>query len=181
MGRSDTPRFRRKGLLERIDRALDLFPCDLLIVHRDAEREPREKRVEEIRLALSARALRPSHQPAVCVVPVRMTEAWLLFDEATIRATVGVPRGTMTLSLQRLRDIESTPDPKALLHTALQVASELRGRRLVKFNATFHAHRVAESITDYSPLRYLAAFRALENELIDTLTKQHWLSVRFFC
>ena len=32
-------RERPRGLREKIAAALDLFPCDLLFVHRDAERE----------------------------------------------------------------------------------------------------------------------------------------------
>jgi hypothetical protein len=164
-----------KGLGERIARAVELFPCDLLFVHRDAEREPREARTAEIRAALRAHALRATSQPAVCVIPVRMTEAWLLFDESAIRAVVGVPRGTTTLALPRLRDVEHIPDPKQLLHDALRRASGLRGRRLAAFDAPFHAHRVAEWIEDYALLRQLGAFRALEAELVATLTAQGWL------
>jgi hypothetical protein len=39
-------------LHERILSAIDLFPCDLLFVHRDAEREDPEHRYKEIRSAL---------------------------------------------------------------------------------------------------------------------------------
>ena len=39
------------GLEDRIQRALDLHPCDLLFIHRDAERDSRESRAAEIREA----------------------------------------------------------------------------------------------------------------------------------
>ena len=45
---------RPRGLEERIRAALDLFPCDLLLVHRDAERDPLEHRLEEIKTACAA-------------------------------------------------------------------------------------------------------------------------------
>jgi hypothetical protein len=63
-------RARPKRLAGRVAAALDLYPCDLLVVHRDAEREPAENRVREIREATRDH---PIH--VVPTVPVRMTEA----------------------------------------------------------------------------------------------------------
>src|SRR6266581_519353 len=61
------------GLEARIRASLDLYPCELLFVHRDAERESPDGRRDEIRRAVDAACgVTP---PAVCVVPVRMTEA----------------------------------------------------------------------------------------------------------
>lgn len=62
-----------KHLDERIGVSIELYPSDLLFVHRDAEKAPLSARVDEILQALSrvdARG-RPSLPPAVCVVPVR--------------------------------------------------------------------------------------------------------------
>lgn len=39
-----------QSLHERILSAIDLFPCDLLFIHRDAEREDPESRYREIRI-----------------------------------------------------------------------------------------------------------------------------------
>src|SRR4051812_26771422 len=46
---ADLRRLRRPpvGLTARIETALDLYPCDLLFIHRDAETAPREQRVAE--------------------------------------------------------------------------------------------------------------------------------------
>ena len=98
------------ALDERIHMALDLYPCELLFVHRDAERTAHHERVAEIRRALGKVAAL-----AVCIVPVHMQEAWLLFDSAAIRRASGNPRGSVTLSLPRLGDLESLSDPKSLL------------------------------------------------------------------
>jgi hypothetical protein len=87
---ADLRRLRRppKTLPERIQAALDLYPCDLLFVHRDAESEGWERRVEEIRQHLRV----PADQTVVCVVPVRMQEAWFLFDERAIRLAADTER-----------------------------------------------------------------------------------------
>ena len=79
-------RYPPRGLSRRIIRGVELFPCDVLFVHRDAETESPKSRRKEIEDALDA-AFRDSCSalPAVCVVPVRMTEAWLLSDGSAIR------------------------------------------------------------------------------------------------
>ncbi len=77
------------GLTDRIRRGLELYPCDLLFVHRDAERASHADRVGEIHGALRQVAAAQPIPPAVCVVPVRMQEAWLLFDEAALRTAAG--------------------------------------------------------------------------------------------
>jgi hypothetical protein len=108
-------------------------------------------------------------EPHVCVVPVRMQEAWMLIDEAAIRSAAGNPNGSVTLRLPRLQEIEGLADPKNLLHELLRNASELTGRRLKKFSASANAHRVAELVDDWQPLRKLSAFVEFERELDQVL------------
>jgi len=151
-----------QALPDKIRVAYDLYPCDLLFVHRDAERDGHEFRREEIIRALDAAGMDVA---SVCVVPVRMTETWLLIDEGAIREAAGRPRGRAILNLPQLRRLEEEADPKAVLRQALRDASELRGRRLRDFPVTQRVRRVAELIGDYSALRGLSAFRALEREV----------------
>jgi hypothetical protein len=155
------------NLRERLTRALRDYPCDVLFVHRDAEKEPREKRLEEIRRAVSEAGV-PACVP---VVPVRMTEAWLLINEEAIRRAAGNPNGEVLLQLPKLASLESVPDPKKLLRECLIRASEKTGRRLQQFERDLgeRAERVAELITDFSPLRQLPAFKSFENDARETL------------
>lgn len=165
-------RHRPQGLDQKIERCLDLYPCDFLFVHRDAENEPPDVRREEIAQALQLLSERPS---AVCVVPVRMQEAWLLFDEKAIRKAAGNPNGKIALDLPAFAHIETIPDPKQKLYQALRAASGLQGRRLKSFRAAEHAYRVVELIDDFSPLRMLSAFVALEEETHSVLVSAGWL------
>jgi hypothetical protein len=165
---------RRATLADRLRVALDLYPCDLLFVHRDAELEPRARRVAEIQRAL---ARLPSGSPlpkAVCVVPVRMQEAWLLFDETAIKHAAGNGASRERLDLPLLGELESLPDPKAVLHDCLRRASGLRGRRLRTFPVGKRARRVAELIDDFSSLRALPAFSALEDDVKEVIMSAGW-------
>lgn len=156
-----------KTLSDQILTCLDLYPCDLLFIHRDAENQPPESRRKEIMNALQNVSNRASNLPAICVVPVRMQEAWLLFNENAIRKAASNPNGKITLSLPGISRVETLPDPKTVLYDLLKIASELSGRRLKKLAVSQKAHLVAEYIKDFSPLRKLRAFKALETDLIN--------------
>ena len=155
-----------RKLSERINRSVELYPCDLLFVHRDAESAPIEEREAEIRKALEESSVEDSVR-VVCVVPVRMQEAWLLIDEAALRRAAGDPNGTQPLDIPDVQKLEELADPKQLICELLSQASGLvlQGRRLERFNWRSSAYRVAEMISDFSLLYRLAAFQRLAAEV----------------
>lgn len=154
----DTSRAHTDGTLrQKVEVALRLDSSDLLFVHRDADGTGGGPRYAEIGAAAG------SH-PHVPVVPVRMSEAWLLLDEAAIRAAAGSPRGRAALALPPPGRVEALADPKTTLHAAIIAASGLTGRRRDKLDVSAAVHRVAALTTDWAPLRALPAFRRLEQD-----------------
>lgn len=145
---------------ERLRSVLDLYPCDVLFVHRDAEGQPPDLRREQI-----ATALRQTPMRHVPVVPVRMTEAWLLADETAIRSAAGNPNGTESLNLPNLRRLEDVPDPKRVLHDALTAASGLNARRRSRLSIRERVRMIPNYIDDYSNLGVLPAFQALQRDI----------------
>lgn len=143
-------------LRDRLRIACAYHPCELLFVHRDAESAERSDRVREVDQANGTGV------PHVCVVPVRMTEAWLLIDASAIRLAADRPRGSEPVELPKPSELERLADPKRLLHDLLVQATGRRGRRARMFKPTQAVHRLAGLIDDWSTLRQLAAFRALE-------------------
>jgi hypothetical protein len=168
-------RNRPKNLVGRIKTTLDLYPCDLLFIHRDAEREPRNRRVDEIGNAIEEVVKSVDVPPFVCVVPVRMLEAWLLFDEAALRRASGNPSGKNPLQLPNISKLEAEADPKEVLFQILRQASGLPSRRQQKLPVHQLVHRVAELIDDFSPLRCLPAFIAMETEIQNVIKEYGWL------
>lgn len=132
---------------------------ELILVHRDAERETWEMRAREI----------PAASGLVRLIPVRMTEAWLLGDEAAIRYASGRPNGDTPLSLPKVADSTSLPDPKAVLREALVTAAgHPRGRRLKSLRREL-PHRtmlVAEYTDSWDHLQELEAFRRFRADLL---------------
>ncbi len=152
----DTSRIRHApGLAGKLRAALELHPCDVLFVHRDSDRESPDRRRREIASAAG-------EHPHVPVIPVRMTEAWLLFDEAAIRSAAGRPGRRCTLRLPPLSKIERLADPKRELKRVLETAHGATGRRARQFRSSARIHRLADLVEDWSPLRQLPAFQRLE-------------------
>lgn len=157
----DRGRIRAQATNEALYRTiLDLYPCDVLFVHRDAEGIPSGERREEI--AQSLLGVNARHVP---VVPVRMTEAWLLADEMAIRLAAGNPNGRGELNLPSIRNLENLADPKKVLHAALTAASGLNARRRTSFRVHQRVRLIPTYIDDYSPLNVLPAFRQLQQDI----------------
>jgi len=149
---------RGRSLVETVQSAASELKPDLLFVHRDAERVPLAERREEI----------PEETGVVKVVPVRMTEAWLLIDIEAIRCAAGNPNGTIGLDLPPVQKLERLPDPKGLLQKLLVEASELQSpRRKKRFKRDLGqlVQRVAARIGDFSVLDRLDAYRVFESDL----------------
>ena len=153
------------GLKSRIESALELFPCDFLFVHRDDEGVGLSVRQREIEKSWP---INQQTTALICVIPVRMTEAWLIANEKPIRLAVSNPNGSEVLELPASKDIESSQDPKGILFTALKTATGWNARRKARFNPHQFRHRVSELTDDLAPLRMLASFKHLEAQV-----KQH--------
>lgn len=126
-----------------------------MLIHRDSENQKYHARLLEIETAL--KNLNVANW--IPVIPVKMLESWLLFDERAIRLAAGNPRGTKKLLIPRkISQMDTIPDPKQVLFEALRTASEFSGRRLQKFNPSQYRHIVAEEILDFTPILKIPAF-----------------------
>lgn len=148
---------KRRGSLEDFFNRYD--PDGMMtFVHRDAEGVPLAERLEEFEvLDLS---------PMVPVVPVRMSEAWILFDKDAISEAVG--QAAHSVSVPSVPRLEGISDPKAHLDALLlRAAGSPSGRRLKKFSRELVNLRieVARRIRDFGPLDSLPAFRAFQQTL----------------
>lgn len=132
----------------------------LIFVHRDAENRPHHARLAEFESV--------SRMDVVPVIPVRMSEAWILFDESAIARAAGSP--SAKISVPRLSEIEGIAEPKNLLERLLfEAAGSPVGRRGKVFKRSLVERRVsvARHIGDFSPLESLSAFRRFQSALAE--------------
>lgn len=163
-----TPDFAR--LANRVGSALDKKlpaglelvrkPVDLIVVHRDCDTVRPEDRLREMREALEHVGSTATLLP---VIPVRMTEAWLLLDECAIRTVAGNPNGRNPLDLPAPREVERRADPKGILRKALLDASATTGRRRASIDRRFPSHRKAllEGLDRFGPVTGLESWKDL--------------------
>ena len=116
-----------RRLVDKLSNGLDMAPhYDLIFMQRDADRAGADARYREIAEAIQ----QVGHGgPWVGVVPVRMTETWLVLEETVIRNAVRKPDRRTSLNLPTPAEAERMADPKSALEFALLNASDERGRR----------------------------------------------------
>ena len=173
------PRGGDGSVLERKIRAVLSVDSefDVLFVHRDADTAGHEERLNEIVTASCNAGLNVA---SVAVVPVRMTEAWILLDEEAIRRVAGNPRGRQPLDLPRPARIEDDPNPKKTLEDALVAAGGHQGHRRKKFRKKFAAHRriLLEQLPVGGALNEVPAWVRLKHEVVEFVSEPHVPQVR---
>lgn len=163
--------FHHSPLEERVRTGMQAAEnvVDVLFVHRDANSAGADARFQEIARAVEVAGVAV---PWVSVVPVRMTEAWLLLDEAAIRKTVGRPNGRAPLDLPTPREAERRANPKQILADAFLAASEATGRREKRIRRDFSSlrRRLLTDLPIDGPVTQLASWTRFRDDTLATLT-----------
>jgi hypothetical protein len=107
-------------------------------------------------------ALFPAPIATIPVIPVRMTEAWLLGSERAIGFAAGNSNGTQILDMPPIRDLEDLSAPKERLYQLIGQASGLNARRRAALNLGLMAGRVPDYLDGFAHLEVLPAFRTLQ-------------------
>ncbi|HZP66911.1 MAG TPA: hypothetical protein VFB32_11435 [Rudaea sp.] len=162
-----------RDLPTRLAQVKRFFPCDLAFVHRDVDTFTYDDRASEINRAIASADY---SVPVICTIPVRMTEAWFLFNEAAIKQAADRPSSRAQLRLPSHAEVQRRADPKDILTRALIEASDLSGRRLRQFSNDISRRKmlVSNLISDYSPLRAHQSFTKFEADLKQILQANSW-------
>lgn len=153
-----------KSLVDRVSAAISYFPADILFVHRDSDGLPVETRIDEVRSAFHINGI-SNCMACIPVIPVRMTEAWLLISEQALRASVDHRNGNVPLNLPPMKKLEKIPNPKQFLEQALLLASELSGRHKKKFYFPKHRARIPDYVEDWNRLLELPSAKRLYDDI----------------
>ncbi|MEU4829582.1 hypothetical protein [Streptosporangium sp. NPDC023615] len=149
-------------------------PFDVAVVHRDADNAGRQARCDEIVRAVASSGVSCALVP---VIPVKMTEAWLLLDEGEIRKVAGNPNGREDLGLPKIHEVEGLSDPKSFLRECLVRAASVRGRKRQAAVSRFPQHRrqLLERLDLEGPVTRLSGWKSLIDDIerfIDSCSRQ---------
>lgn len=155
-----------RGLLARNE------TFNLFFIHRDADSSDDLPTREVIARGVQ---LSGCTGPAVPVVPIQETEAWLLLDEAAIRKRAGNPNGRQPLGLPKPKHVEHRAQPKELLRDALvrACAPGRKQRELRSNDAEFGRLRrlLFDDLDIDGPVSQLRAWQALVKDTTAALTE----------
>lgn len=152
------PQFRKRRRSISEDVAKYGTGSMLVFVHRDSEAMTLDERLREFADV--------TRQDVVAVVPVRMSEAWLLFNGTAIAKAAGSP--SADVPVPRVAELEGIRNPKARLDDLLvEAAGRPTGRRGKVFKRSIVERRVSVAgyISDYGPLEGVPAFARFQETL----------------
>jgi hypothetical protein len=164
----------------RAERILEAARCahgyHALIVHADADHPTPERALEE-RIEPGLDLVRRS-QKAVCeqvipIVPVQMTEAWMLVDSGALCEVIGTNVDAASLGLpQHARQVESDAAPKRTLNRAIQNALAGRPRRRRRLEVGTLYEPLARQIR-LARLSGIPSYARFAGDLTDLLLRLH--------
>ena len=166
---------RAERILEAARRAAGYHA---LVVHADADHPTRERALQERfmpgleRVCQAQQALERVCDKLVPMIPVQMTEAWMLADPEALRAVVGTRASVGDLGLPaHAREVESDPDPQRTLAEAVRnaLAPRPRRRRIVTGDIF---EPLARQI-NLERLGTVPAYQQFASDLTDTLIALH--------
>jgi hypothetical protein len=154
--------------------ARDASHFHILVVHADADYHTQERALKE-RFQPGHELVKRSNE-RVCkylvpVVPVYMTEAWLLIDNEALRSVIGTKMKAHELGLAtKARQIEADSNPKQTLKNIVQKAYAHRSRRHQEVDLSI-IYRSLGRVIRLEQLENLKAYNQFVHALTETLKK----------
>jgi hypothetical protein len=153
--------------------------CNILIIHSDADHPTRERAIQE-RFRPGYELVRRT-QESLCksllpIIPVRMTEAWMLAAEHDLlREVIGTSLRPQELGLvNRARQVESDPNPKHTLRLIMQRAHSAHSRRHYIVNLDRLYLPLGRRIS-LDRLSNVPSYRQFVDDLTETLQFLHFI------
>lgn len=150
-----------------------------LIVHADADYPTRDRALAERFIPGQKEVYKISQtQELVCeylvpIIPVQMTEAWMLADPDALREVIGVRLTAEAIGVPaHPHQVESDPDPKQTLNTAIQKALAQRSRRRRRMDVRSVYEPLARQIS-LARLSGVPAYAQFMADLTRTLIALH--------
>jgi hypothetical protein len=108
---------------------------NILIIHADADDKTDEKAFKE-RINPGFKSVQQDENEEFCknlvaIVPVQMTEAWMVADKEALKEELGTQKNNQELGLTfPLKQVEKIADPKSKIQEIIRIALPARRRKL---------------------------------------------------
>jgi hypothetical protein len=153
------------------------FGISVLCIHTDADKQTDTYAFNnKINPALRRIETEPDEicKIIVPIVPVRMTEAWMLADKDLLKSRIGTKKSDRELGFDK--QPEQIMDPKKVINDAIRTAYQERSRRH-RNDSDISAlyHQIGESVS-LDVLRQLPSFRKFEDHVRNAFRELKYLN-----
>ncbi len=171
---------KKQGACEEciLHAARDAYGCHALIVHSDADdktsvRAHKERIQPGFDLVLKFKSSEEVCEHLIPLIPVQMTEAWMLADGEALLDVIGANRGPQDLRLPKASEVERDANPKRTLNEIvrnvnLNRCSSKRSSYRRKIDIDSRYEHLAGSI-DLSKLAFVPSYKAFRDDLTEVL------------
>ena len=174
---------RRRSASKRAEQILhaaqDVHGYHLLLVHADADAPTQDgARSERIEPGVQRVEQAINQGEHVCdtlvpVIPIRMTEAWMLADPDALINIIGTRSSPADLGVShRPHEVERISDPKSKLQNALNVSRSPRRRRPPKIGALYEP---LARMLSLDRLAQVPAYGQFQTDLTQALRELHFI------
>ena len=148
----------------------------VLCIHTDAD-DSSDSQIFKNKIVPAFRAVslldfENSCQNLVPIVPVQMTEAWLLADKILFKEEIGTNKSDNELGIEK--DPESYSNPKSVLNNAISIELQETTKRRRKFNLGELYLPIGQKISTES-LRQLGSYKKFEDSVREVFKSLNYL------
>jgi hypothetical protein len=153
--------------------------CTILIIHSDADDETDKYAFQE-RIKPGFELVKQADEEVLCknlvaVIPVQMTEAWMLADKEALQEELGTDKTFQELSLTfSLKQTEKIADPKSKIQEIIRIAFKDYPTRRKKFNIGSLYSPLGQKV-NLKILEQLPSYLKFKENLANTLINMNYL------
>jgi hypothetical protein len=148
---------------------------NILCIHVDADNEDNSEAIQ-YKINPSFKAVDELNDNAcknlVAIIPVYMSEAWMLADKELLKEEIGTTKSDEELGI--LKDAESIPDPKDVIKNAVRIAQSNLSKRRNKISIGDLYQPVGQKLP-IDKLEELQSYKKFKSAVEDAFRKLNYL------
>lgn len=159
-------------VLKAAEKAKNDFEILILFIHIDSDNRD-DSLVFKSKIIPAIELINQQEDDAVCkkivaIVPIQMTESWMLADKELLKSEIGIEGSDLELGIHR--NPEEIANPKAVIENIIRISKESQvKRKRNKGLLIADLYQIIGQKTDVSQLEKLASYMKFKNSLTEKL------------
>lgn len=159
-------------VLKAAEKAKNDFEILILFIHTDSDNRD-DSLVFKSKIIPAIELINQQEDDAVCkkivaIVPIQMTESWMLADKELLKSEIGIEGSDSELGIHR--NPEEIANPKAVIENIIRISKESQvKRKRNKGLLIADLYQIIGQKTDVSQLEKLASYMKFKNSLTEKL------------